>query len=193
MHRVQQQTCFTNILWHRLSWCAQWDKACTTIFDTREAFQLPWAHSQQKHSVAKVYQKDYTQGPAWNQDYKVTVSSCTHSIDITLSSFIIILSTSYFCRAPNYNCIKINCTNYNCTMAKLSTGRQEMVAPLMRFIALRFLVKSYVGQTQRCVFNRILDHNASLSGQPCSNLPSKCRNCDCTPLFANTKVLARKG
>lgn len=51
--------------------------------------------------------------------------------------------------------------------------------------------KCYVGQTGRCVNNRLLDHKASLRGTPCSNLSLHCRECGCAPLLSEAKVLSR--
>uniref|UniRef100_A0A6G5AJ70 Putative tick transposon n=1 Tax=Rhipicephalus microplus TaxID=6941 RepID=A0A6G5AJ70_RHIMP len=41
-------------------------------------------------------------------------------------------------------------------------------------------------------FNKlIVNHEASLKGEPCSNQSSHCRECGCAPLFDDTVVKAR--
>ena len=51
--------------------------------------------------------------------------------------------------------------------------------------------KCYIGQTGRCVNNRLMDHRASLKAQPSSNLCLHCKVCKCHSLPHGTKVLSR--
>lgn len=51
--------------------------------------------------------------------------------------------------------------------------------------------RCYIGQTGRCLNNRLMDHRASLKAHPSSNLCLHCRDCKCSPLFHETRVLSR--
>lgn len=49
----------------------------------------------------------------------------------------------------------------------------------------------YVGQTGRCINQRLLEHKRSLTGGSPSNLSLHCRDCKCTPKFDECAVLYR--
>lgn len=49
--------------------------------------------------------------------------------------------------------------------------------------------RSYVGQTGRCVNDRIREHQLSIKNSEMGNLPAHCAACGCEPLFQETKIL----
>ena len=50
---------------------------------------------------------------------------------------------------------------------------------------------SYVGQTGRCVNDRVREHAASTRTTPSGHLAVHCSRCSCVPSFDNTKILAK--
>lgn len=48
----------------------------------------------------------------------------------------------------------------------------------------------YIGQMQRCVNDRLQEHNASLKGASSGHLAVHVRDCGCTPILEETKILA---
>ncbi|CAN7945243.1 unnamed protein product [Ixodes hexagonus] len=53
--------------------------------------------------------------------------------------------------------------------------------------------KVYVGQTGRCVNDRLREHALTLKSAPAGHLAVHVRDCHCSPLLNNTKVLRRYG
>ncbi|CAN7943424.1 unnamed protein product [Ixodes hexagonus] len=51
--------------------------------------------------------------------------------------------------------------------------------------------KSYVGQTGRCVNDRLREHTLSIKNNEGAHLPAHVRVCQCEPRFADTKILGK--
>ncbi|XP_040079191.1 uncharacterized protein LOC115318693, partial [Ixodes scapularis] len=51
--------------------------------------------------------------------------------------------------------------------------------------------KSYIGQTGRCLNDRLREHDYSLKATVGGNLPLHCRECTCRPLFRETNILGK--
>lgn len=51
--------------------------------------------------------------------------------------------------------------------------------------------KKYVGQTGRCLNERLREHNNNVHKSLQGHLGLHCRNCGCQPKFRETKVVAR--
>lgn len=51
--------------------------------------------------------------------------------------------------------------------------------------------KCYIGQTGRCINDRLREHSNSLKGSVGSHIAVHCHRCGCTPLFEQCHVLGR--
>ncbi|CAN7937951.1 unnamed protein product, partial [Ixodes hexagonus] len=51
--------------------------------------------------------------------------------------------------------------------------------------------RAYVGQTGRCINDRLREHNLSLRSNVGGHLPLHCRNCACRPTLENTTIIGR--
>lgn len=49
----------------------------------------------------------------------------------------------------------------------------------------------YIGQSGRCINVRLREHDLALKASPAGHLAVHVRDCNCTPLFKNTKILKR--
>ena len=51
--------------------------------------------------------------------------------------------------------------------------------------------KVYIGQSGRCVNDRLREHHASVKASGNSHLADHCRNCGCYPVFKETEIIFR--
>ena len=49
----------------------------------------------------------------------------------------------------------------------------------------------YIGQTGRCVNERMREHDLALRSTPGGHLPLHCRDCLCQPIFQNTTIVGK--
>uniref|UniRef100_A0A131YX77 Tick transposon n=1 Tax=Rhipicephalus appendiculatus TaxID=34631 RepID=A0A131YX77_RHIAP len=49
----------------------------------------------------------------------------------------------------------------------------------------------YIGQSGKCINERLRQHNCTLKGTPTSHFCTHCRACGCKPFFDNTVILRK--